>query len=182
MSDLGSRVHRTSLLHGTFVLRSGVTTDHYFDKYRFEADPALLREVAVAMAPLVPPGTDALAGLELGGVPLATMVGQITGRPIRFIRKMAKEYGTSQLAEGGPVAGLRLTIIEDVVTSGGAVLAAVAALRDLGATVATAVCVIDRETGGAAALAAIDVELRPVFRASELGTAELDLQSGDVAS
>ncbi|HEY1488044.1 MAG TPA: orotate phosphoribosyltransferase [Micromonosporaceae bacterium] len=166
--DLGARVHATALLHGSFVLRSGVTTDHYFDKYRFEADPALLREVAEAMAPLVPAGTEALAGLELGGIPLATVVGQVTGLPVRFIRKQAKAYGTAQLAEGGPVSGLQLTIIEDVVTSAGAIVAALGALRDLGATVTTAVCAIDRETGGAATLRDLGVELRSVFLASDL--------------
>jgi orotate phosphoribosyltransferase len=168
VTGLGAQVQQAALLRGTFALRSGVTTDHYFDKYRFEADPTLLREVAEAMAPLVPPGTEALAGLELGGIPLATMVAQITGLPARFIRKKAKEYGTNQLAEGGPVSGLRLTVIEDVVTSGGAILAAVSALRDLGGTVTTAVCAIDRETGGGKALAIVGVDLRSVFRASEL--------------
>jgi orotate phosphoribosyltransferase len=172
VTDLAARVQKVALLHGTFVLRSGATTDHYFDKYRFEADPVLLRDVAAEMARLVPSETNALAGLELGGIPLATMVGQITGLPVRFIRKTAKGYGTSQLAEGGPVSDLRLTIIEDVVTSGGAILAAVAALRDLGAIVETAVCAIDRETGGAEALATARIGLRPVFRASDLmGTA-----------
>ena len=153
MDGLASRVHRAAYRTGAFTLRSGITSDHYFDKYRFEADPILLREVAEAMAQLVPPGTDALAGLELGGIPLATVVAQITGLPVRFIRKTAKEYGTSQLAEGGPVSDLRLTVIEDVVTSGGAILLAVSALRDLGAIVTTAVCAIDRETGGREALA-----------------------------
>ena len=167
MADLADRVQQAALLYGTFTLRSGITTDHYFDKYRFEADPRLLRDVAEAMIPLLPPDTDALAGLELGGVPLATMVSQISGRPVRFIRKKAKEYGTSQLAEGGPVDGLRLTIIEDVVTSGGAILAAVSALRALGAVVTTAVCAVDRETGGAEALDAVGVELRSAFGASD---------------
>jgi len=168
MTDLGQRLNSAALLQGTFVLRSGMTTDHYFDKYRFEAEPQLLREVAEAMVPLLPADTDALAGLELGGIPIATMVGQVTGLPVRFIRKKAKEYGTNQLAEGGPVDNLRLTIIEDVVTLGGAISLAVSALRELGAIVTTAVCVIDRETGGFEALAREGVELRPVFRASEL--------------
>ena len=74
------------------------------------------------MAPLVPAGIDALAGLELGGVPLATMMSQVSGLPARFVRKEAKTYGTCRLAEGGELDGQRLCIIEDVVTSGGAVL------------------------------------------------------------
>ncbi len=168
MSDLGQRIHATALIHGTFVLRSGATSSHYFDKYRFEADPVMLRDVSAAMVPLLPDDTDALAGLELGGIPIATMIGQITGLPVRFIRKTAKEYGTSQLAEGGSMAGLRMTIIEDVVTSAGAIALAVPELRALGATVTAAVCAIDREAGGAAALASDGVELRSLFRAAEL--------------
>jgi orotate phosphoribosyltransferase len=169
MSDLGPRIQATALLRGEFLLRSGVTTDHYFDKYRFEADPVILADVAAAMVPLLPPDTDALAGLEMGGIPIATVVGQITGLPVRFIRKEAKRYGTRRLAEGGDVTALRLTVIEDVVTSGGAIALAVPELRALGAIVTTAVCVIDRESGGASALADDGIELRSVFRASELG-------------
>ena len=168
MTSLGERLHAAAYLHGSFVLRSGATTDHYFDKYRFEADPVLLREIAEAMVSLLPADTDALAGLELGGVPIATVLGQITGLPVRFIRKKAKEYGTAQLAEGGRIEGLRLTVIEDVITSGGAILQGVAELRRLGATVTTAVCAIDRETGGTEALAAEKITLVAAFRASEL--------------
>ena len=134
-------------------MRSGVTSTEYFDKYRFEADPVLLRDLAVAMAPLVPAGIDALAGLELGGVPLATMLSQVTGLPARFVRKEAKTYGTCQLAEGGELEGARLCIVEDVVTSGGAVLDAARELRARGAVLDTVVCVIDRESGGVDQLA-----------------------------
>ena len=134
-------------------MRSGVTSTEYFDKYRFEADPVLLRDLAVAMAPLVPAGVDALAGLELGGVPLATMLSQVTGLPARFVRKAAKTYGTCQLAEGGELEGARLCIVEDVVTSGGAVLDAASRASARGATLGTVVCVIDRESGGSEKLA-----------------------------
>ena len=87
------------------MLRSGVVSNEYFDKYRFEADPVLLRDIAAALVPLVPAGTEALAGLELGGVPIATVLSQLTGIPAYFVRKEAKTYGTCQLAEGGDVDG-----------------------------------------------------------------------------
>lgn len=89
-----------SLVHGQFRLRSGATSTEYFDKYMFESDPRLLRAIAEALAPLVPAGVDALAGLELGGVPLAVMLSQVTGIPTLFVRKKAKEYGTMRFAEG----------------------------------------------------------------------------------
>jgi orotate phosphoribosyltransferase len=167
-ADLAARVYKVSHLTGTFVLRSGATSSEYFDKYRFESDPRLLRELAEAMAGLLPPEADALAGLELGGVPLATMLSQVTGLPAGFVRKQAKPYGTRRLAEGLDVAGRRLVVVEDVVTSGGAVVDACRALRADGAEVAVAVCVIDREAGGPANLAAIGVELRPLFTMSRL--------------
>jgi orotate phosphoribosyltransferase len=169
--DLARRVYAASHLTGSFVLRSGATSSEYFDKYRFESDPRLLHELAEAMAGLLPEGADGLAGLELGGVPLATMLSQVTGLPAGFVRKQAKPYGTRRLAEGLEVAGRRLVVVEDVVTSGGAVVDSCAALRSEGAQVATALCVIDRESGGPANLAEIGVELRPLFTMSQLKAA-----------
>jgi orotate phosphoribosyltransferase len=168
---LATAIYDCAHLTGQFTLRSGARSAEYFDKYRFEADPVLLRRIAEALAPLVPAGTDALAGLELGGVPLAVMLSQVTGIPVCFVRKEAKTYGTCQLAEGAPTEGRRLTVVEDVVTSGGQVVASCGELRDRGAVVETALCVIDREAGGRAALAALGVELRPLFRMSELAPA-----------
>ncbi len=165
---LAARVYAASHLTGTFTLRSGVTSDEYFDKYRFEAEPALLLDIARAMAPLVPEGIDALAGLELGGVPLAAVLSQVTAIPARFVRKQAKTYGTCQLAEGGDLEGARLCIVEDVVTSGGAVLDAARELRARGAVLDTVVCVIDRESGGVAQLADADLALRSLFTMTDL--------------
>jgi orotate phosphoribosyltransferase len=167
-ADLAWRVYRASHLTGTFVLRSGATSQEYFDKYRFESDPQLLREIAEAMAGLLPADADGLAGLELGGVPLATVLSQVTGLPAGFVRKQAKPYGTRRLAEGLEVAGRRLVVVEDVVTSGGAVVDACRALRADGAAVAVAVCVIDREAGGPANLAELGIQLRPLFTMRQL--------------
>jgi orotate phosphoribosyltransferase len=169
--DLARRVHQAAHLTGTFRLRSGQTSTEYFDKYLFEADPGLLLEIAQRLAPLVPAGTEALAGLELGGVPVATVLSQVTGLPALFVRKQAKEYGTCRLAEGGEAAGRRLLVVEDVVTTGGQVLESCAELRALGAEVDTVVCVIDREAGGVEAFAAVGLELRALFTMSELNAA-----------
>ncbi len=165
---LAARISTVSLLHGKFRLRSGTVADEYFDKYRFESDPSILAAIAEGMAAMIPAGIDGLAGLELGGVPLATAISLRTGIPVRFIRKRAKEYGTCQLAEGGVIAGRRLVIVEDVVTSGGQILASCAELRNLGAQVNDVVCVIDREAGGMSALAAAGLTLRSLFLKSDL--------------
>ena len=169
--DLVRAIYDVSHLTGTFTLRSGVVSNEYFDKYRFESRPELLRTIAEAMAPAVPAGTAMLAGLELGGVPLATMLSQVTGIPALFVRKEAKTYGTCQLAEGGDIDGRRLTVVEDVVTSGGQVVISCGDLRERGAIVEHALCVIDRESGGPAALAELGVELRPLFTMTELTAA-----------
>lgn len=165
---LARAIYERTHLTGEFVLRSGATSSEYFDKYLFESDPELLRAIGEALVPLLPARTDALAGLELGGVPLVTMLSQLTGLPALFVRKEAKSYGTCRLAEGGDVEGRRLTVVEDVVTSGGQVVASCGDLRDRGAIVEQAVCVIDRESGGKQNLADIDVELRALFTMSEL--------------
>jgi orotate phosphoribosyltransferase len=165
---LASRVFAASHLTGTFVLRSGRTADRYFDKYRFESDPTLLAAIVEELAPLVPPGTDGLAGLELGGVPIATMLSATTGLPAFFVRKQAKKYGTEKICEGGDIGGMRLLIVEDVVTTGGQILLSAQDLRAEGAFVDHALCVIDREAGGMEVVGAEGIALRPLFRMSEL--------------
>jgi len=150
-------------LRGQFTLRSGQVSGEYFDKYLFESDPVLLRRVVARMAALVPAGTDLLGGLELGGVPLATVLSGDTGIPALFIRKEAKAYGTRQLAEGGDPAGRTVVLVEDVITTGGAVRNAARALRASGATVTVVVCAIDRSAPGEDPLGADGIMVRPVL-------------------
>jgi orotate phosphoribosyltransferase len=167
-TPLAKRIYDTAHITGDFTLRSGAKSNEYFDKYLFEANPDLLKHIALGMVKLVPPGVDALAGLEMGGIPIATMLSQLTGLPLLFVRKQAKEYGTCKIAEGGTVKGRKLLIVEDVVTSGGAILDAAKALRAEGAELAHVVCVIDREDKGRANLANADLILSPLFTMSEL--------------
>jgi orotate phosphoribosyltransferase len=169
--DLARRIHARADLTGEFTLRSGAVSHEYFDKYLFEADPALALAIAEQLVTLIPDRVDALAGLELGGVPLATLCSQVSGLPTLFVRKQAKTYGTCRLAEGGQVAGRRLAVIEDVVTSGGQVIESCRELREQGADIAVVLCVIDREAQGSEALAREGLELRPLFTASELARA-----------
>ena len=165
-------IYERTHLTGHFVLRSGVTSTEYFDKYLFESDPVLLRTIAEALVPLLPSGTDALAGLELGGVPIATMLSQLTGLPALFVRKEAKTYGTCRLAEGGEVDGRRLTIVEDVVTSGGQVILSAQDLRDRGAIVEHAVIVIDRRgPDHARALTDAGIDVHALYTMDELKAA-----------
>jgi orotate phosphoribosyltransferase len=168
---LAARIHDACHLTGSFVLRSGRTATEYFDKYQLEASPQLLDEATAAMAALVPPDTEVLAGLEMGGIAIVTALGRHTGLPCAFVRKRAKDYGTRRLAEGADVHGRRVLVVEDVVTSGGQIVLSTADLRAAGAVVDTAVCVIDREEGGAAALAEAGIALRSLFTRSALEAA-----------
>ena len=168
---IATRIRRVSELHGSFVLRSGKTSDVYFDKYQFESDPVLLREIGRLMLPLIPTGTEVIAGLEMGGIPLATVLSQATGLPTAFIRKTPKEYGTCRYAEGAQLMGKRFVLVEDVVSSGGAILDAAAMLRSDGCEPSLAVCVIDRELGGKQALARAGIELRALLTQSDISAA-----------
>jgi len=167
-STLARRIYDTSHITGQFRLRSGTLSEEYFDKYLFESDPALLREIALHLRPLIPQGTEALAGLELGGVPLATMLSQVTSLPLLLVRKKAKEYGTCKLAEGCAIKDRRLLIVEDVVTTGGQIVASAKELRQLGARICGVVCVIDRQAGATDNLKAEGLEFLPLFTMSEI--------------
>ncbi|MET8363070.1 orotate phosphoribosyltransferase [Micromonospora sp. NPDC005194] len=166
-SSLARRVYEACHLTGSFRLRSGQVSPEYFDKYLFEGQPDLLRDVAQAMVALLPE-CDVLAGMEMGGIPIATVMSQLTGLPTVFVRKQAKEYGTGKAAEGGPVDGRRVVVIEDVVTTGGALLASCRQLRASGAVIETVVCAIDREQGGRENLAAEGLGLRAALSRRDL--------------
>ncbi len=165
---LAARVSEVAQLSGDFRLRSGLTADTYFDKYQFESDPELLAAVAAHMEKLIPANTDMLAGLELGGVPVATALSLASGLPAVFVRKKAKEYGTAKLAEGPSIEGKRLLVVEDVITTGGQIILSTQDLRERGAIITSAACVIDRGQGGGQALADIGVTLLPVFARSDI--------------
>jgi orotate phosphoribosyltransferase len=158
-------------LEGDFLLRSGKRSRYYLDKYRFETRPELLRPLGERIAATVrehAPDATRLAAPELGAVALAAAASLESGLPFLIVRKEAKEYGTGNRLEGPFEPGECVCLVEDVVTSGGALLESVDAVRAAGLVVHTAVCVVDREEGGADALARHAVRLRPLFRAGEL--------------
>ena len=170
-TELGRLVVERALLEGDFVLRSGKRSTWYLDKYRFETDPELLRalgERLARVAAVCEPDADRLAGPALGAVALAASASMASGLPFIIVRGEAKEYGTANRIEGPFEQGELVCLLEDVVTSGGALADAVAALRAEGLVVRNAVCVVDRGEGGSDALARIGVRLRPLFHATEL--------------
>jgi orotate phosphoribosyltransferase len=169
--ELRLAIHEAAYLEGDFLLRSGKRSRYYLDKYRFETRPDLLaalgERVAAAVAELEPEARR-LAGPELGAVALVAAASLASGLPFVIVRGAAKEYGTAKRLEGAYEPGDRVCVVEDIVTSGGALLDSVQALREARLVVQSAVCVVDREEGGGASLAEQGVRLRSIFRASDL--------------
>ena len=169
--ELGALLVERALLEGDFVLRSGRRSTWYLDKYRFETEPEILRALGSALGDAArecEPDAVRLAGPALGAVALAASAAMASGLPFIIVRGETKEYGTAQRIEGPFEPGELVCLLEDVVTSGGALAEAVSAIREEGLVVRNAVCVVDREEGGADALARIGVRLRPLFTAGEL--------------
>jgi orotate phosphoribosyltransferase len=167
-AELKVALREAAYLEGDFVLRSGRRSRYYLDKYRFETRPDILAALGERIAAAADPDAVRLAGPELGAVALAAAASLASGLPFVIVRKAAKEHGTSNRLEGVYEEGEVVCLVEDVVTSGGALLEAVEALRGAGLVVRSAVCVVDREEGGSEALAENGVRLRSIFGASEL--------------
>ena len=170
-AELGALIREHALLEGDFLLRSGKRSSWYLDKYRFETKPELLRPIGERLAAAVreyEPNAVRLAGPALGAVALAASASLAGGLPFVIVRGEVKQYGTANRIEGPFEAGETICLIEDVVTSGGALAEAVDALREAGLVVRQAVCVVDREEGGSDALARLGVRLRALFLAQDL--------------
>ena len=167
-TELARQIREASYLTGEFKLRSGNISNFYWDKYRFESNPALLTAIAEEMAKLLPSRCDGLAGLELGGIPLATALSLQTGIPCFYVRKEAKTYGTCNLIEGGVKQDSTLVVIEDVITTAGQVCTSIEQIRAAGYTVEHVVAVIDRQAGGAAKINALGCSFASVFTLAAL--------------
>ena len=169
--DLARLLVERALLEGDFLLRSGKRSSWYLDKYRFETDPEILRALGARLSEAVSefePEAIRLAGPALGAVALAASASLTSGLPFIIVRGETKDYGTANRIEGPFEPGELVCLLEDVVTTGGALVEAVSALREEGLVVRNAVCVVDREEGGSDALARLGVRLRGLFRAEEL--------------
>ncbi len=167
--ELARTIYEISHLTGKFTLRSGLISDEYFDKYRFEAQPQILSQIAQHMSELIPSDTEVLAGLEMGGIPVATALSLKTGLPCLFVRKEPKNYGTCQFAEGLDFKDKKICIIEDVITTGGQVLESTQALRGQGALIDQVLCVIYRGQS-TKKLDELGLKMTALFTAQDLKT------------
>ena len=166
---LAEALAEAAVLRGRFQLRSGGTSDYYIDKYQFGTRPALLRRVAEALAAELPEGTQYVAGTALGAVPLAVAVSLARDLPAVLVRPEGRDHGPVRVIEGTLPPGARVVLLEDVVTTGSAALAALEALRAAGATVTRVIAVVDREEGGSERFEAVGVPYRALLRSRDLG-------------
>lgn len=167
-NELAIKIYDTAHITGEFILRSGKTSNEYFDKYLFESDPVLLENITGAMQSLIPEGTEKLVGLEMGGIPIAAILSLKTGLHSIFMRKKAKDYGTRKIAEGPSFFGQRVCIVEDVVTTGGQIISSAEDLRKAGAIVEHVICVIVREDAAFDYLANAGLKLHALFTMKEI--------------
>ena len=169
--SLAEQIREAAYLEGDFVLRSGRRSSYYLDKYRFETRPEILKPLGELLAAAIlehEPDATRIACPVLGAVPVATAASLASGLPFVIVRDEAKGYGTANRIEGEFEEDECVCLVEDIITSGGAAIETVQALRDAGLRVSNAICVVDREEGGVDELARHAVRLRALFRASEL--------------
>ena len=154
--DLIRDIKRVADLEGHFVTRSGKPTTYYIDKYLFQTNPKILDPLADALAGLFPsPDTyDRIGAPELGAVPIGALLSVKLNKPFVIVKKQAKDYGTSRQIEGPYFPGERIVVVEDILTTGGAVLNACNALVSASLNVVEIIGIINREEGAFENLAA----------------------------
>lgn len=169
LEELGQDLVHAAYLRGSFVLRSGRTSNYYFDKYLFETKPSILRRIATALAEMTPDNVDRIAGPELGAVPLVTAISLEIGTPFVIVKKGQKGYATGKRVEGELYPAERVLLVEDVLTTGGAAIDSAAVLRAEKVSVTDVLCVVDREEGAEQNLAAEGLQLHALFTRRTLG-------------
>jgi len=167
-AELAGRVKAAAYLEGDFVLRSGKRSKYYLDKYLFEADPEILAELGRRFAEHAD-DADLIAGPELGAVSLAAATAMACGKPFVIVRKAAKDYATSKLIEGPPVAGKRVLLVEDIGTTAGAALEAAGTLTEAGATITRMVFAIDRMQGARESVTSAGYEFHAILTKQDMG-------------
>ena len=170
--ELFRAIESAALLRGEFTLRSGRKSKYYLDKYLFEAQPAILRELGQRFARHVGPETTRIAGAELGGVALAASASMASGLPFAIIRNAKKGYGTQKMHEGKLEPGDRVLLVEDVATTGGQVLEAAGTITQAGAIVEGIVAVIDRQEGARENIEAAGHTFAALMTKTDLGVNE----------
>jgi orotate phosphoribosyltransferase len=165
-----------------FILAAGWASPVYVDCRRLIGEPALRRamtdlavaKLRLAFGPSPPfstsPPIDAIAGAETAGIPWACWLADRLDLPLRYVRKRALGIGQNAQVEGGPVAGMRVLLVDDLTTDGGSKVAFTRGLRLAGATVTEALCLFQHGAfpGGTERLAALDLRLHALATWSDV--------------
>lgn len=172
-AEFAQAIKDAAYLEGDFTLRSGRKSKYYLDKYLFETQPELLRELGRRFAKYVHDDIDRIAGAELGAIALAAATSLETGKPFVIVRNSKKAgYGTGKLLEGRLERGERVLVVEDICTSGGQAIEAMNVLADAGAIVDKLVVVIDRQEGGRANVGDAGFAFESLLTSADLGIAK----------
>ena len=155
-----------ALKFGEFTLTSGKKSSYYVNMKMASTNPEILRLISVEFAKLIPDGTDIIAGMELGAVPLAVSLSLESGIPYTMIRKGERKHGTGSRLEG-PSEG-KAVLIDDVATTGGSNIESLQVLQDEGIEVAKIMVVVDREEGAQEKLVPFNIPFESLISASEL--------------
>ena len=169
LSRLGKKIVEISYKEGNFTLSSGKRSNYIFDKYAFETRPKVLEEITEKMVKMVTNETSKIAGMELGGVPLATALSLKTGLPFVIVRKGSKGYGIDRAIEGDLNDEDKVVIVEDISTTGTQALLAAKIIESTGASVLKIICVVDREEGARKRIEDRGYNFEPLFTKSSLG-------------
>ncbi|HZS12966.1 MAG TPA: orotate phosphoribosyltransferase [Candidatus Dormibacteraeota bacterium] len=178
-TELHALLYERSFRFGDFVLRSGRRSDFYFDGKQVTLDGRGLYLVSRLILQRVHelPGVTAVGGMTLGADPICSGVAALSGMedeaPLQafIVRKEAKDHGTGKGVEGPPLQpGQRVVLVEDTITTGGALLQAYDRVLETGAVPVEGIVIVDREEGGREACAARGLPLFPLFRRSEFPT------------
>ena len=174
LTRLAEIIRHKSLSEGKeLILASGRTSTFYFDMKATTFDPEGSNLIAdLILEKISSDNVDYIGGLEMGAVPIVVGVSlrsHLVGRPIPsfFVRKKVKQHGTQKLIERDLEPGSQVLMVDDVTTTGGSVMKAVNAVRDVGCVVNKVITVVDREEGAAENLAEQGIELVPLLTASD---------------
>ncbi|WP_446752368.1 orotate phosphoribosyltransferase [Vulcanisaeta sp. JCM 16161] len=168
--DLAISLYRIGAIKfGRFKLTSGIESPFYIDLRLVITHPDIYRQLVKSMAGLLSSfNIDVVAGIETAGIPWASMVAYELGKGMIYVRKEAKEHGTARLIEGDLRQGMRVAVIDDVVTTGGSIIRAIRAVRSHGGDVVVAAAFIDREQGGLDAIRREGVNAAALLRITEV--------------